>query len=206
MPVWIYCSKMPELSVLGQVYCKLTDTINSKIMSNFTRPAPGDCNPYFERYTNLVEDGNVVRILRLSSFEMIVFLENLSDEQWEHRYAPGKWSVKESLLHMIDTERIMAYRALRIARGDTTEMPGFDQDAYVPHSAADQRSPHSLIEEYQAVRNASVQLFKHMPVEAWDQKGSASGHGISVRALAYIIAGHELHHKKIFKTLYLKET
>jgi hypothetical protein len=173
-------------------------------MNSFTRPAPGDCAPYYEQYINQVEEGDIVRILRLSAFETIVFLEHLTEEQWDSRYAPGKWSMKESLLHLIDTERVMAYRALRFSRGDATELAGFDQDAYVPSSAADQRSPQSLIEEYQAVRNASVQLFKNLPVEAWDKKGKASGHMVTVRALAYIIAGHELHHKIIFRTRYLE--
>jgi hypothetical protein len=174
-------------------------------MKGFTRPAPGDYAPYYEQYINLVEEGDIVRILRLSAFETIVFLENLTEEQWISRYAPGKWSMKESLLHLIDTERVMAYRALRFSRGDSTELTGFDQDAYVPSSAADQRAPRSLIEEYQAVRNASVQLFKNLPAEAWDKKGKANGHMVTVRALAYLIAGHELHHKIIFRTRYLQE-
>ncbi len=172
-------------------------------MNSFTRPVPGDCAPYYEKYTNLVEDGDIVRILRLATFETIVLLENLTEEQWNSRYAPEKWSMKESMLHLIDTERVMAYRALRFSRGDSTALAGFDQDDYVPNSAADQRTSRSLIEEYQAVRNASVQLFKHLPAEAWERKGVASGHIVTVRALAYIIAGHELHHKNIFKTRYL---
>jgi len=172
-------------------------------MMTFTRPAPGDYNPYYGKYIELVEEGDIVRILRLTAFGTIVFLENVTEEQWNSRYAPGKWSMKESMLHLIDTERIMAYRALRFSRGDSTALAGFDQDDYIPAYQAESRSSRSLIEEYQAVRNASVQMFRNLPKEAWDKGGIASNSNVTVRALAYIIAGHELHHVNLFKNKYL---
>jgi hypothetical protein len=110
------------------------------------------------------------------------------------RYAPGKWSVKEVVLHLADTERIMAYRALRIARGDATPLPGFDENAYVPLSGADAQSLDALLGEWADVRRATLSLFRHLPVEAWTRRGTASRFPVTVRALAGIIAGHERQH------------
>ncbi len=172
-------------------------------MIEFKRPAPGDFAPFYQKYVDLVEEGDILKILKLTAFETIVLFESINEEVWNYSYAPGKWSAKESVLHMIDVERVMSYRALRIARDDSTELPGFDHDQYVPVSGAGMRSGASIIEEYQAVRNATIQLLKYLPAEAWDRKGLASKNPVSVRALAYIIAGHELHHCKILKNKYL---
>lgn len=190
---------------MGHVKCNLQDFhyLIFIMMTEYKRPQSGDYAPFYGKYVELVEEGDLVRILRLAAFETIVLLENLNEKQWMHRYETGKWSIKEVMLHLIDTERIMAYRALRFSRKDTTELAGFDQDAYVPHSEADARSSRSIIEEYQAVRNASVQLFRNLPEPAWEKKGVASKHVVTVRALAYIIAGHEKHHLNIIKTRYL---
>ncbi len=173
-------------------------------MIQFKKPATGDYAPYFQRYIDLVEDGSIQGILRLSAFETIIFLENLTEEQWLFRYEENKWSIKESMVHLMDTERVMAYRALRLARKDTTELPGFDHTAYVPASQADERKSESIIEEYQAVRQATIQLFNNIPSDSWERNAIASGHKVTVRALAYIIAGHEKHHMKIFKAKYLR--
>jgi hypothetical protein len=111
-----------------------------------------------------------------------------------HRYGPGKWSVKEVVLHLSDTERIMAYRALRVARGDRTPLPGFDETQYTPQSGADAQPLAALVTEWSEVRQATITLFRHLPPEAWSRRGTASGQPVSVRALAWIIAGHERHH------------
>lgn len=171
--------------------------------SLYLRPEPGSFAAYFARYTDLVPDGDILRLLRLSAFDAIVWLEGIPADRWDYRYAEGKWSVKEVILHIIDTERIMACRALRIGRGDKTPLPGFEQDDYVPFSGAGDRTPESLILEFKAVREANAQLFEHLPAEAWDFSGTASNNPITVRALAYIIVGHELYHRAILRERYL---
>jgi hypothetical protein len=113
------------------------------------------------------------------------------------RYAPGKWSVREVVMHLSDVERIMAYRALRVARGDATPLPGFDENAYAPLSNAEALTISALAEEWSDVRRASLSMFRHLPAEAWTRRGTASGAPVSVRALAWIIAGHELHHLSV---------
>ncbi len=123
-------------------------------------------------------------------------------ERWDFRYAPGKWSVKEILLHLIDSERVFAYRALCIARGEQTPLPGFEQDDYVPLSGAEGRSPESLLEEYRAVREATLSLFRHLPEESLTRIGKASDNPLSARAAAWIIAGHEVHHLRVIEERY----
>ncbi len=167
------------------------------------RPAAGEYAPFYRGYVDQVPSDQILQVLRLSAFDTVVFLENLPAAKWGYRYAPGKWSIREAMLHVIDTERIFAYRALRIARNDGTPLPGFDQDAYVPASGADQRSPASIIAEFRAVREATLQLFENLEPATWLRIGTASDHPVSVRALAFIIAGHEYHHRRIMTERYL---
>lgn len=167
------------------------------------RPNPAEYNSYYETYVGKVGEGNILSILERQEVEMATFYESIPDEKWEYRYDIGKWTPKEVLLHIIDAERVFAYRALRVGRGDTTPLPGFSQDPYVDASAANDRSPASLIAEYRTVRQASLQLFKNLPAPAWEQKGTASDSPITALALAYIIAGHEIHHAQITKERYL---
>jgi len=129
-------------------------------------------------------------------------LRGVSDKDALKRYAPGKWSVKEVAGHLADTERIMAYRALRIARGDETPLPGFDENAYVPPAKFDARPLVDLIGDLFTVRAATVALFRTFDADAWRRRGTASGKPISVRALGYMIPGHERHHVEILKTRY----
>ena len=167
------------------------------------RPGPQEAADWYQRYIARVPDIDIVSVLHRLGNSTPPFLGTLTDEQWAHRYAADKWSLKESIIHVIDTERVMAYRALRIARGDQTPLVGFSQDAYVPNSYAALRTPTSIITEYRAVREATLELFRHFDRRAWEQLGYASGSPVSTLALAYIIAGHELHHLALTRTQYL---
>jgi DinB superfamily len=129
-------------------------------------------------------------------------LAGLSDAQAGHRYAEGKWTVRDVAGHMADAERVMSYRAMRIARGDATPLHGFDENAYVEVAGADRRPIAELAAELAAVRNATLALFRGLDAEAWRRRGAANGNPVSVRALAHIIAGHERHHVEILRTRY----
>jgi len=118
------------------------------------------------------------------------------------RYAPGKWSVKEVVGHLSDVERVMVYRALRFARGDAAPLPGFDENAYVPEAGADTRTLANLLAEWVAVRQASLAFFHSLPPGTWARRGVANGNPVSVRALAYVVAGHEHHHLEVLRTRY----
>jgi len=168
-----------------------------------SRPAADEYNPYYEKYISRVPDGDIVEQLTAQVSSTIALLESIPESKGDYRYAEGKWSVKESVLHVIDAERIFAYRALRIARGDKTPLPGFEQDDYVPFSRAAERTLHDIAEELGQVRQASVALFKHLDEEAVSRRGTASNNPVTPRALAYIIAGHELHHVRILRERYL---
>ncbi|MBO0721708.1 MAG: DinB family protein [Blastocatellia bacterium] len=166
------------------------------------RPDSAEYNPYFEKYISLVPGENIVETLSGQIEDSLTFLRGLSDVQGELRYAPGKWSVKEVIGHLIDVERIFAYRALRIARSDRTPLPGFDENEYVAHASFP--SLNDLAAEYQAVRNSNLYFFRSLSEETWLRRGIASSNEISVRAIAYILAGHELHHLGIIRSRYLR--
>jgi hypothetical protein len=135
--------------------------------------------------------------------ETQTLLGGLSEEQGASRYEPGKWSVKELVGHLIDTERILSYRLLRIARGDRTPIEGFDQDPYVANSNAGARTLRSLASEFGHVRAATLALVRGLDDAAWSRRGTANENEVTVRALAHIIAGHELHHIRILRERYL---
>ncbi|HYR83333.1 MAG TPA: DinB family protein [Terriglobia bacterium] len=169
-----------------------------------TRPDSTEYAPYYGQYIALVADGDIVATLAAQMETTLSLLRTLSEEQGGYAYAPGKWSIKELLGHVVDSERIFAYRALRIGRNDRTPLPGFEQDDYVASTDFNARPLKSLLEEFAAVRQANVQLFKHFTDEEWHRRGTANEKEVSARALAYIIAGHELHHLSTLKSLYLK--
>ena len=172
-------------------------------MLEITRPQADECAPYYHRYINQVSGENALATLESTALSTPEFFKTIPAEKWDFRYAPGKWSLKESILHMIDTERIFSYRALRIARNDQTPIEGFEQDDYIPYYQADQRTAESIIEEYQAVRAATLHLFRNLDQAALLRRGTASGQSVSVRALAYMLAGHEQHHLKLTRERYL---
>ena len=168
-----------------------------------TRPDSTEYAPYYGQYIAMVPDGNIAATLVAQLETTLSLLRTLSEEQGRYAYAPGKWSIKQLLGHVIDSERIFAYRALRIGRNDRTPLPGFEQDDYVANTDFNARTLTNLIEEFAAVRQASVQLFKYLTDEEWQRRGIANEKEVSTRALAYIIAGHQLHHVNTLKSLYL---
>jgi uncharacterized damage-inducible protein DinB len=168
-----------------------------------SRPAEGEFLPYYERYIALVPEGDVLATLDTQMAETQSLLRALPASSSTYRYAPGKWSVNEVVGHLIDSERIFAARALRFARNDATPLPGFEQDDYVRNSKFDAYPVAELASEFETVRRATVFLFKHLEEPAWTRRGIANNAEVTVRALAYIIAGHELHHREILRTRYL---
>lgn len=167
------------------------------------RPAISEYPPYFETYIQLVQTDDLLQALDHNSKQINANLKQLTEEQAAFRYAPGKWSLKEVVGHMIDTERIMSYRALCIARGDATSFPGFDENAYVSQSAFDDRTLASLLQDFIIVRQATISLLSQLPLTAWDTIGTVNSNKISVRALGFIIAGHELHHCRTINERYI---
>lgn len=172
-------------------------------MPTITRPQDHECSNYFMGYVKQVPEDNAFAALEKAATTTPEFLAGLPAATWDYRYAPDKWSVKEMLLHLLDTERIFAYRALRIARNDQTPLPGFEQDDYIPYNRAEERSPASIMAEYRVIRAATLELFRYLSEEDLLRKGVASNNPISVRALAYLIAGHEQHHLRILRERYL---
>jgi uncharacterized damage-inducible protein DinB len=167
-----------------------------------SRPEPGEYAPYYEKYVALIPGNDIVTILESQRLQMIQLFAARSERDGNFRYAPGKWTVKEVLGHVSDTERIFAYRALRIARGDKTPLSGFEQDDYVKAGGFAERALAELAEEFAHVRSASVALFRSLGKDAWTQRGVANKNEVSVRALAFITAGHELHHRRILEEKY----
>lgn len=161
-----------------------------------------DYDPYFGTYIGLVPDGSVTKILEQQLGETLEQFRNLSEDQGSFRYEPGKWSLKEVIGHISDAERIMSYRLLRIARGDKTPLPGFEQDDYVEAADFESRLLSELMEEYSLVRRSTLCLLKGLSEDAPTRRGIVNGKEINVLALAYIIAGHELHHRKIINERY----
>lgn len=164
-------------------------------MKLIPKPLEGEYAPYTIMYIGLLpDDGRVLDHLQDNLQVMLDFIRSFPAEQLTYRWADGEWTIKEILVHVSDDERIYAYRALRFARGDTTELPGFEQDEYVPYSKADERDIEDILAEYITVRQATLTLFKSFDSDALKRAGVANGHLMSVRAAAYHIAGHELHH------------
>lgn len=168
-----------------------------------TAPDASEYAAYYGKYITLVEGSDVLAKLEDQPRDTLALLSGLSDEQGDYRYAPDKWSIKEVLGHIIDTERVMAYRALRFARNDQTPLASFEQNGYVTAGDFAACRMADLIEEFVAVRRASIWLFRQLSAEAWMRRGIANDNPVSVRAIAYIIAGHELHHRAILKGKYL---
>lgn len=175
-----------------------------KQMRKIEKPLEGEYAPYTIMYIGLLpDDGLVLKHLEDSLKATTDFILSLPEEKLTSRYAEGKWTVKEILVHLVDDERIYAYRALRFARNDKTELPGFEQDDYAAHSGANARDIGDILGEFAAVRRATISLFEGLPPEALLRAGVADGKVMSVRAAAYHIAGHELRHVNIIRERYL---
>lgn len=168
-----------------------------------TAPAASEHAPYYGRYVSRVPSGDIIAALERQGEETFQLLNGLSPEQADFRYAPGKWSIKEVIGHLTDAERIFAYRALRFARGDDTPLAGFDENDYTPAGEFGDRSLGDLVADLRAARASTVALFRGLPATAMTRGGEASGVHVTVRALAWITAGHELHHVTIMRERYL---
>ena len=167
------------------------------------RPQPGEYAHFYETYVSLVETDDIVASLSAQAQATTAALSSLPESKGDFRYEPGKWSVKQVLGHINDSERIFAYRALRISRKDAKPLEGFEQNDYVDNGGFERRSLSGMIDEFKAIRRATLLLFENLDSEAWLRRGVANQYEVSVRALAWIIAGHELHHRSILKAKYL---
>lgn len=169
------------------------------------RPDPAEYAAYQRRYVDAVPDGDILQTLRRQADETARLFRGLDETQAGRPYAPGKWSPKEVLGHVIDTERVFAYRAMRFARGDRTPLPGFEQDDYIKPGAFDARAIGDLVDEFTAVRAASLALFSGLPADAVGATGVANENPMSVRAIVWVVAGHERHHVTIMREKYLMQ-
>ncbi|HLA95171.1 MAG TPA: DinB family protein [Pyrinomonadaceae bacterium] len=167
------------------------------------KPAKTEYAPYYEKYVSLVTEEDVVAVLSQQSREVSDLFASIDEARGTYAYAEGKWTIKELFIHLLDSERVFAYRALRIARGDKTPMEGFEQDDYIETSHANERTLANLIEEFEAIRRSNVILFSTFDQQDWQRAGTASNAEVSTRALASIMAGHVRHHIAILKDRYL---
>jgi len=169
-----------------------------------TKPAPTEHAPEFSNYVALVAQGDIIQTLEQQIENSLTLLRTIPSDKANFRYAPDKWSVKQLLGHLIDSERIFGYRALCFARNDQTPLPGYEQNDYVREGDFDSRNLADMAEEFATVRRATIQLFRPLNETEWLRRGKANENDVSVRALAFIIAGHELHHMEVLRTRYLR--
>jgi len=167
------------------------------------RPASTEYAPYYQTYLKKVPDGDIIQILAQQMEETQGLIKSLPPGKANFRYAPGKWSVKEVIGHMVDTERVFAYRALCFSRNERTPLPSFEQNDYVENANFARRTLEDIAEEFRLVRQANIMLFRSFTEEIKMRRGIASGVEFTVRAIMYIIAGHELHHRRILQERYL---
>ena len=173
-------------------------------MSNISKPGEEEYPSYYHTYINKVSnDVDLMAALKNGGSEFLAFINSIEASKLEYRYKEGKWTIKEIIIHLMDAERIFAYRALRFSRGDGTNLAGFDENEYVPNSGASERSLQSLIDEYKALRQSTIEFFRNLTLEMSLRTGIANGREISVRSLGYIIPGHEIHHMNVIKERYL---
>ncbi|HEX9895170.1 MAG TPA: DinB family protein [Gemmatimonadales bacterium] len=172
--------------------------------TTLTRPSETEYAPVYARYVARIPEGDIVSILDEQMHASAELLDGLSESQGDYRYAPGKWSIKEVVSHVADAERVFAYRALWFSRGDENELPGFDEQGWVPNSGAASRALRDVADELRAVRLATIAFARSVSEEQSLRSGVASGYRVTVRGLLYIIAGHEAHHVAILRERYLK--
>jgi hypothetical protein len=166
------------------------------------RPEAAEYAPHYHPYIARVPDGDIVELLRAGGRELLDGIGRIPEERGGHRYGPDKWTIREVIGHVIDAERIFSYRALRFARADQTLLPGFDENEFVKTAGSDQRTLADLAREFAAVRESSVLMFDSFPDQVWARSGTASGVAMSVRAAAYVVAGHPRHHLTILRERY----
>jgi uncharacterized damage-inducible protein DinB len=170
------------------------------------RPEAGEHAPYYSRYVDLVPDGDVVDYLGRQEAEATAFFRSIPPELHDHRYAEGKWSVKEVVGHLADCERVFSYRALRFGRGDTTPIAGFDENLWAANARFSEMDFATVVEEWRSVRNATLALLRGYNADEMLRRGKANDQEVSVRALAWIVAGHVIHHSTLLRERYLGES
>jgi uncharacterized damage-inducible protein DinB len=168
-----------------------------------TRPAPDEYLDYYGTYIREVPDGDIVDTLSRQIAETVAFLRSIPESRGDYRYAPGKWSIREVIGHVCDGERVFCYRAMRFARADETPLPGFEENSYVANGPFSHMSLADLISEFEHVRRSNIYFFAALDEEALSRRGTANGNAVSVRALAFILAGHETHHMNFLRSHYL---
>lgn len=183
----------------------MSEAVISSSSLTIPPPEPGEYAPYYGRYIALVQGTDILGTLESQRRQMLLLLSGRDEADGDFRYAPDKWTAKELLGHVCDTERVFAYRALRISRADRTPMEGFEQDDYVRNGPFSRCPLAEIIEDYIAVRRATLTLLRNLDEQAWMLRGIANKNEVSVRALAYIIAGHELHHRRILEEKYFAQ-
>lgn len=173
-------------------------------MKNITRPKVGEYPEYFEKYySNLPAECNLFELMTKSNMDTIDVITSVDSETLEYRYAEGKWSIREIIQHLMDSERVFSYRAMRIARGDKSENPGYDENVYAANSNADSRNIMDIVREYSLLRASTIELFKSFSNEALQQIGFANGYQVTPAAIGYAIVAHEMHHLKVIEEKYL---
>ena len=172
-------------------------------MTTALRPATSEHAEYYVRYIDQVPDGDITRILQSQEAEALALFRSVSEDRSLHRYAAGKWSIREVLGHINDCERLFVFRAMWFARRLDEALPSFDQDIAVAAAGSDGRSWQSHIDEFRGLRDATVAFFSGLPDDAWARRGNASGYEFTVRALAWITAGHAAHHMRILNERYI---
>jgi hypothetical protein len=172
-------------------------------MATISAPDRAETAEYYHRYIDQVPAGDIRNVLERQLDDTLLLLEGISEAQSLHRYAPEKWSIREVVAHLNDTERLFVFRAFWFARALGEPLPSFDQDVSAAHAGADDRTWRSHLDEFRAVRAATISLFRNLPAEAWTRRGVASGNPFTVRALAYIAAGHVAHHVRLLREQYL---
>ncbi|MES2691475.1 MAG: DinB family protein [Bacteroidota bacterium] len=172
-------------------------------MKNIGKPKQGEYPAYFELYYHTIPEGNIFEILMKSNMETIDLITSVDGETLEFRYAEGKWNIPEIIQHVMDSERIFTYRALRIARGDKSENPGYDENIFAANSNASSRNIMDMVREFSILRASTIELFKSLSEDALKEVGYANGYAVTPAALIYALAGHEMHHLKIIEERYL---
>jgi hypothetical protein len=173
------------------------------MVARAVRPARSEAAEYYFKYVDLVPDGDICAVLDTQRSDTLAFLRGISAERASHRYAPDKWSVSGVVAHVNDCERMFAFRAFWFARGFDSALPSFDQEVAAQHDGSNERPFSSHVEEFDTLRRSTVQMFSHLPEDAWLRRGIASDNPFTVRALAFVAAGHVIHHSRILKERYL---
>lgn len=167
------------------------------------RPKSDEHLTYYSKYIDRVPDGDIVETLQKDTRETLEFLRSIPEEKFDYRYASGKWTIRQIVGHLADGERVFQYRAWRFSRADSTSVPGFDENEYVANAPFENVSMTDLIDEFENLRKASIHLFSNMTEEMMARRGLANGAEVSVRAIAFIIAGHVTHHMAVLRDRYL---